>query len=235
VPQPTTDQVSAPMNQLKAVVQRLAEARMAGQPVTTTRVAPLSKPAPDPTYKLTLIHRYDPPSPTVAGAGFTVEVPEARRTSAARKQDGVYRRVRGSVELAVGDCLVVGRQVFQFEQPGESEISGVRAGERSVILGTADATPWGRLRHVAPATLVPTVFELCRNDIVIGRELCDIPCPDDDYISRRHAQLSRRQGRPTLSDLNSSNGTFLRQRPPYTLTVGDLLRMGEELLRFEIG
>jgi hypothetical protein len=42
-------------------------------------------------------------------------------------------------------------------------------------------------------------------------------------------------GRGHLEDLGSSNGTFLRLRGPHGLASGDLIRLGDELLRFEIG
>ncbi len=54
-------------------------------------------------------------------------------------------------------------------------------------------------------------------------------------MSRRHAQISFRNGRGRLEDLGSSNGTFLRLRGPHGLISGDLIRLGDELLRFEIG
>ena len=59
--------------------------------------------------------------------------------------------------------------------------------------------------------------------------------PDDEFMSRRHAQISFRNGRGRLEDLGSSNGTFVKLRGPHGLSPGDLIRLGDELLRFEIG
>ncbi len=58
---------------------------------------------------------------------------------------------------------------------------------------------------------------------------------DDEFMSRRHAQIVFRNGRGQVEDLGSSNGTFVRLRGPHGLATGDLIRMGDELLRFEIG
>ena len=71
--------------------------------------------------------------------------------------------------------------------------------------------------------------------MVLGREIGDIIFSDDEFMSRRHAQVSYRNGRGHLEDLGSSNGTFLRLRGPHGLASGDLIRLGDELLRFEIG
>jgi pSer/pThr/pTyr-binding forkhead associated (FHA) protein len=71
--------------------------------------------------------------------------------------------------------------------------------------------------------------------MVMGREIGDIIFSEDEFMSRRHAQVSYRSGRGQLEDLGSSNGTFLRLRGPHGLSSGDLIRLGDELLRFEIG
>ena len=45
----------------------------------------------------------------------------------------------------------------------------------------------------------------------------------------------RRSGqRPKLEDLNSSNGTFIRVRGDHELKSGDLLRLGDQLIRVEL-
>jgi pSer/pThr/pTyr-binding forkhead associated (FHA) protein len=38
-----------------------------------------------------------------------------------------------------------------------------------------------------------------------------------------------------LKDLGSSNGTYLRLRVPQVLVPGDMIRLGDQLLRFELG
>ena len=70
---------------------------------------------------------------------------------------------------------------------------------------------------------------------MVGRESGDLVFSDDEFMSRRHAQIVYRNGKGLLEDLASSNGTFLRLRGPHGLVSGDLIRMGDELLRFEIG
>lgn len=66
----------------------------------------------------------------------------------------------------------------------------------------------------------------------IGREGCQVNLPHDAHISRRHASLSLRDGYLYLSDLGSTNGTFVEQTrlPPNQATrVNELshIRLGK--------
>jgi pSer/pThr/pTyr-binding forkhead associated (FHA) protein len=150
--------------------------------------------------------------------------------------NGVYVRLRQAVDLDAGDCLLIGKQVLRFEVPGEIEKTVRPAIEHGVVLfGTPVKPPWGRLRQMTAAGTTRDVFHLTRSEVVLGREQGDVVFSDDEFLSRRHAQLQCRGGRVTLSDLGSSNGTFIRLRAQHTLMPGEMLRMGDELLRFEIG
>jgi len=71
--------------------------------------------------------------------------------------------------------------------------------------------------------------------IVIGREEGDIVYPDDEFLSRRHAQLAPGAKGCIVEDLRSSNGTFLRLAARTRLSHKDCLRIGEHLFRFEVG
>lgn len=151
-------------------------------------------------------------------------------------RNGIYVQVREVVELFDGDYVLAGRQVLRFEVPLEIERTIRPALEHGVVLfGTPLKPPWGRLRQVTAAGTTRDVYHLSRADVILGREQGDIIFSDDEFLSRRHAQIQWRQGRITLQDLGSSNGTFLRLRGEHPLTPGEMVRMGDELLRFEIG
>jgi pSer/pThr/pTyr-binding forkhead associated (FHA) protein len=77
------------------------------------------------------------------------------------------------------------------------------------------------------------VFYLSREHVVLGREQGDIVFSDDQFMSRRHAHLSLQGGEVHIEDLGSSNGTFLRLRGDHLLVPGDIMRIGNVLLRFE--
>jgi pSer/pThr/pTyr-binding forkhead associated (FHA) protein len=151
-------------------------------------------------------------------------------------RNGIYVRLRGPIDLQDGDHLLVGKQVLKFELLTDAERSLRPALEHGVVVfGTPVRPPWARLRQITPAAVTRDVFHLTRPDVVLGRETADLVFSDDEFMSRRHAQISFRNGRGHLEDLGSSNGTFLRLRGPHGLISGDLIRLGDELLRFEIG
>lgn len=84
-------------------------------------------------------------------------------------------------------------------------------------------------------------------DLLIGRATRDGEYPDIDLgrdggydagVSRRHAMISIRDGVCMLTDLSSSNGTFVNGRrlsphQPVALRNGDELKFGTLLLRVE--
>jgi pSer/pThr/pTyr-binding forkhead associated (FHA) protein len=151
-------------------------------------------------------------------------------------RNGVYVRLRGPIDLQDGDTLLIGKQVLRFELITDAERNLRPALEHGVVVfGTPVRPPWARIRQITPAAVTRDVYHLTRPDVVLGRETGDLIFSDDEFMSRRHAQIAFRNGRGHLEDLGSSNGTFLRLRGPHGLNSGDLIRMGDELLRFEIG
>jgi hypothetical protein len=140
----------------------------------------------------------------------------------------VYVRIREAVELTDGHCILVGKQVLRFELLPDVEKTLRPAVEHGIILfGTPLKAPWGRLRQLTSAGTSRDIFHLTRSDLVIGREQGDIVFSD--------ALLQFRNGHALLSDLGSSNGTFIRLVGQHALVPGEMIRIGDELLRFEIG
>jgi pSer/pThr/pTyr-binding forkhead associated (FHA) protein len=81
------------------------------------------------------------------------------------------------------------------------------------------------------------VFNICRDETVIGRESGDLVFTNDPFMSRRHAVFSREPATNTFSlrDLGSSNGTYLAIRGEQELGQGDHLRLGQHLFRLDVG
>lgn len=152
------------------------------------------------------------------------------------RRNGVYLKLRSQVELSDGDHILLGRQVLRFEVLPEHERRPRPAIEDGVVLfGTPSPAAWGRLRQLTSSGLGRDLYHLSRADITMGREHADLVFADDEFLSRRHAQLSVVKGKPMLQDLGSSNGTYLRLRAPQVLVPGDMIRLGDQLLRFELG
>ena len=79
-----------------------------------------------------------------------------------------------------------------------------------------------------------TRIALRKQQIVIGRnELCDVHI-DDEWISRRHAGLVRKDGTTIVVDLKSRNGTFVNgQRVARQILVNnDIISLGDHRLKF---
>jgi hypothetical protein len=81
-------------------------------------------------------------------------------------------------------------------------------------------------------------FELDSAQVTIGRGgQNDIAIRSDEYASARHARFEPRQDGVWVQDLGSTNGTYLngmRLEHPRRLTQGDVIRVGETDLRYEI-
>ena len=68
----------------------------------------------------------------------------------------------------------------------------------------------------------------------IGREGGDLNFPTDLYMSASHCRIEENEGRFTLTDMNSRNGTYVRLQVEKELSHGDYLFIGRKLLRVEV-
>lgn len=68
----------------------------------------------------------------------------------------------------------------------------------------------------------------------IGRTEGQIVLADDPYLSPRHARLTLRGDNAVLRDLESVNGVYIRIADPTDLADGDMILLGQQVLRFEL-
>jgi pSer/pThr/pTyr-binding forkhead associated (FHA) protein len=68
----------------------------------------------------------------------------------------------------------------------------------------------------------------------VGRAEGHIVLSDDPYLSPRHVRLVPRPEGLLVRDLDSINGVYVRLREPVELADGDLLLLGQQLVRFEL-
>jgi pSer/pThr/pTyr-binding forkhead associated (FHA) protein len=149
--------------------------------------------------------------------------------------NGVYVRARAGevVTLADGDLLLIGKQVLRFEilEPEERGLQpALQHGIR--LFGSPIRTAWARLCQVMQSGVALDVIHLVPAEVTLGREEGDLRFPDDEFMSRRHARVTNRDGRFELLDLDSSNGTYIRLRGERQLRAGDQLRIGDLLFRY---
>lgn len=69
---------------------------------------------------------------------------------------------------------------------------------------------------------------------VIGRSGADVTVGDDPFLTARHAAVGENAGHFTLSDLGSTNGTYVRIRGEVELRPGDYLMIGGQVFRFAL-
>jgi pSer/pThr/pTyr-binding forkhead associated (FHA) protein len=67
----------------------------------------------------------------------------------------------------------------------------------------------------------------------VGSREGDIVLRDDPFLSPRHARIERRGDTFVLLDLGSTNGIYVRLREPALLSNGDMILIGQQVLRFE--
>ena len=142
----------------------------------------------------------------------------------ANSKSGVFMRVE-KTELDNGDEFLVGSEVFRFETVDPSRQSS----DKLSRLGSPVRNPWGRLTSVDGRGKDCDVRFLINRTYTIGREQGDILLPDDEVLSKSHAEISGPSA--FLSDLNSLNGSFVRLRKPTVVKRGDVLRLGSVILR----
>ena len=142
---------------------------------------------------------------------------------------GTFLRVRAPRALTFGDEIRLGRQLLRLEpmpRPGAAP-----AGEQP--WGSADPGYRARLVQLLEGGGTGEVIPLRTGANGVGRESADVSFPGDRYVSGRHARIDVGEAAVTLTDLGSSNGTFLRVAGPTEIAAGDQVLVGMQLLRIE--
>jgi pSer/pThr/pTyr-binding forkhead associated (FHA) protein len=148
--------------------------------------------------------------------------------------NGVFKKTDGSVELADGAIILVGREVLRFERVTTEERTVHPLVRHGVALfGSPPRDPWARIVQLIPSGGYRDVRHLVGDEVVLGREEGEIVFRDDAFMSRRHAAITWDGKRALLTDLGSSNGTFVRLTGPTSIKHGDHVRMGDQLMRIE--
>src|SRR5439155_7990851 len=132
-------------------------------------------------------------------------------------------------EIFDGDVFRIGQELLRFEAlpPPEPLDDGTE------VLGSPNPGFWGRLAVIVGRDQEGSAFPLFGDAIILGRERGDILFPEDGYVSGTHARISLNEERVFLTDLGSSNGTFLRLRSERVIPAGSYMLMGQQLFRLE--
>ena len=146
--------------------------------------------------------------------------------------NGVYVRVRGSVEIAPEDHFLAGEQVFRVDatpklndQPGPDGTYFYSSPKHQ--------TPF-RITQILHGGPYGIAIVARTSTLRIGREGGDLNFPTDLYMSGQHCKIEDANGTWTLTDTGSRNGTYIRLKAERELGHGDYLFIGRKLLRVEI-
>jgi ABC-type multidrug transport system ATPase subunit/pSer/pThr/pTyr-binding forkhead associated (FHA) protein len=136
--------------------------------------------------------------------------------------------LRNGDVLSIGNRVRLGYQVVVPDQPPTRQ-NGQGDSGKTILLGD-DPLP---VAHTQPAILdlrgrqILTIGRDPQNDLVI----------DHPTVSRCHARVERKEGSFVLTDLGSTNGTFVNGKQittAFTLRTGDTIRIGSHLLVLNI-
>ena len=92
----------------------------------------------------------------------------------------------------------------------------------------------GRITMVVGRETAGASFPVPETGLNLGRERGEVLFPDDGYVSGLHCRISFEDGKVYLTDLGSSNGTFVRMLTQQELGNGDILLMGQQLFRVTV-
>jgi pSer/pThr/pTyr-binding forkhead associated (FHA) protein len=144
--------------------------------------------------------------------------------------NGTYLRLRGTHRVSVGEELRLGRQLVRLE-PLPRPARGAEKGGRA--WGSADSGATLRLAQLLDGGGVAEIFPLRPGENTVGRDAGDVTFPGDRYVSARHAVIRVEPGGVTITDLGSSNGSFVKVVGSTELSPGDQLLLGAQLFRLD--
>lgn len=146
--------------------------------------------------------------------------------------NGVYVRVRGSVEIAPGDSFLAGEQLFRLD-PTPKASDG--ADQDGTFFYSSPKYPSAfRLNQLLEGGSIGMTVCARGNALQIGREDGDLNFPGDVYMSSKHCTVEEKDGKFVLTDHDSRNGTYVRLKAERQLDHGDYLFIGKKLLRVEM-
>jgi hypothetical protein len=146
--------------------------------------------------------------------------------------NGVYLRVKGTIDVQPDDFFLAGEQVFRIDAtPKASDQPG------------PDGTYfYSSPKHQSPFRITQMLqggssgMTVCArgSSLQIGREGGDLNFPSDLYMSAAHCKIEEAGGKFMLTDMNSRNGSYVRLKVERELSHGDYVFIGRKLLRVEI-
>ena len=116
---------------------------------------------------------------------------------------------------------------------GMPERSGMTDQLAAQVAPIAEPKPRGRLTLIRPDGTEGGTHDLEEGENQIGRSHGPV-FENDGYLSPRHAEIVINAAGAVIRDLDSLNGVFVKMTNEEELSSGDVFRIGQELLRFDV-
>ncbi len=150
----------------------------------------------------------------------------------ARSLNGVYLKIRPNTPwpLRFGDVFRIGQEILRLEK-----LEGPQPSSDGVQrLGSPSDGFVARLGLVIGRDTTGNAFPVPKTGLHLGRERGDVLFPEDGYVSGLHCRLGVGSDNSlSLTDLGSSNGSFVRLKDEHQVSTGDILLMGQQLFRID--
>ena len=153
--------------------------------------------------------------------------------------NGVYIRIRGSVDLQAGQTFLAGEQLFRLEEVPPIDDDGPDE-DGTVFYASPRKESKYRIEQVFRGGAVGMTVHSDGSSITVGRDGADLNFPEDMFISAEHCRVDcvssngHGDSKFTLTDLDSRNGTYIRIVDERALEHGDYVFIGRKLLRVEV-
>ena len=144
--------------------------------------------------------------------------------------NGVFVKMTGEEELTSGQIIRIGQELLRFELIGQPEPTP----DGTELMGSPNPGFWGKLTVIIGREVTGAAFPLLGESVTLGRERGEINFPDDGYVSGLHARVTLRDGRVFLSDLGSSNGTFVKVNGERAVGHESFVLLGQQLFRLNL-
>ena len=145
--------------------------------------------------------------------------------------NGVYIRIDPEfpIELFDGSVFRVGQEILRFDAPSAPDPGA----DGTQYAGSPHRGFVGRISLVIGRDATGNSYPIPPHGIHLGRERGDVLFPEDGYVSGLHCRIHSEVGHVFLTDVGSSNGTFVRVSNESFVPQGTFVLMGQQLFRAE--
>lgn len=151
------------------------------------------------------------------------------RVADAGSLNGVFRKLLAEQKspLKPGQRFRIGQELLQYDElDGNNQNADGVAHQGTNVDGYI-----GTVSLVVGRETAQPSYPVPDRGLNLGRERGEVLFPEDGYVSGLHCHISSDSGDVFVTDLGSSNGTFVQLLGEAELRNGDVLLMGQQLFR----